>query len=112
MQKVKLQKTQFIKLDTEILEMLFEKMVLIRVFEERLLELFSEGKLFGTTHTYVGQEAVAVSAIDHLKNKDIIFSSHRCHGHYLARWNDPTGLLTEIMGRTSGVCGGRGGSLH
>jgi len=87
-------------------------MYLIRKFENRLLELFSEGKLFGTTHTYVGQEAIAVSVIFNLESSDIVFSNHRCHGHYLAKENDPEGLLAEIMGREGGVCGGRGGSQH
>ena len=91
---------------------LYSTMYLIRKFENRLLELFSEGKLFGTTHTYVGQEAIAVSVIFNLESSDIVFSNHRCHGHYLAKENDPEGLLAEIMGREGGVCGGRGGSQH
>jgi TPP-dependent pyruvate/acetoin dehydrogenase alpha subunit len=91
---------------------LYKKVILIRQFETRLLELFSEGKLFGTTHTYVGQEAVAVSAIHHLNPGDVVFSNHRCHGHYLAKEDDPKGLLGEIMGREVGVCAGRGGSQH
>jgi len=91
---------------------LYQKIVLIRKFEERLLELFSEGKLFGTTHTYVGQEAIAVSVIDQLDAPDIVFSNHRCHGHYLAKEDDPKGLLGEITGRTVGTCAGRGGSQH
>ena len=92
--------------------LLYEKIVLIRKFENRVLELFSEGKLFGTTHTYVGQEAIAVSAIENLKSSDIVFSSHRCHGHYLAKEDDPLGLLGEMMGKEIGVCAGRGGSQH
>ncbi len=84
----------------------------IRAFEERLLELFSEGKLNGTTHTGIGQEATAVGVIANLEPRDLIFSSHRCHGHYLARFGDVRGLLAEIMGRADGVCGGRGGSQH
>ena len=91
---------------------LYEKMYLIRQFETRLLELFSQGKLFGTTHTYVGQEAIAVSAISNLLNTDIVFSNHRCHGHYLTKEDDPEGLLAEIMGREGGACGARGGSQH
>ena len=91
---------------------LYKKMFLIRKFEELLLDLFSKGKLFGTTHTYVGQEAIAVSAIEQLNDSDIVFSSHRCHGHFLAKEDDPEGLLAEIMGREGGVCGGRGGSQH
>lgn len=91
---------------------LYKKMFLIRSFEERLLELFSKGKLNGTTHTYSGQEAIAASVISNLKETDIVFSNHRGHGHYLAKENDPKGLLAEIMGRKEGVCGGRGGSQH
>lgn len=91
---------------------IYEKMYLIRKFESRLLELFSQGKLFGTTHTYVGQEAIAVSLISNLQTSDIVFSNHRCHGHYLAKEDDPEGLLAEIMGRVGGVCSGRGGSQH
>lgn len=91
---------------------LYRKIVLIRKFEERLLELFSKGELFGTTHTCVGQEAIAVSVMSLLNKKDIVFSNHRGHGHYLAKSNDPLGLLAEIMGRDIGVCGGRGGSQH
>lgn len=95
-----------------IKKQLYRDMLLIRGFENRLLELFSEGKLSGTTHTYVGQEAIAVSVMAHLLDIDTVFSNHRCHGHYLARENDPVGLLAEIMGRTRGTCGGRGGSQH
>ena len=91
---------------------LYNKMLLIRKFEELLLDLFSKGKLFGTTHTYVGQEAIAVSVMAHLGEADVVFSNHRCHGHFLAKEDDPEGLLAEIMGRKNGVCGGRGGSQH
>lgn len=94
------------------LSFLYERMFLIRAFEERMLELFQEGKLFGTTHTYLGQEAIAVAAMAHLTADDVVFASHRCHGHYLARFDDPEGLLAELTGRSGGVCGGRGGSQH
>lgn len=88
------------------------KMLLIRKFEERLLELFSEGKLSGTTHSYLGQEAIAVGSIFNLNKNDIVISNHRCHGHYLAYHEDVVGLLAEIMGKEGGVCKGRGGSQH
>lgn len=90
----------------------YEQLLLIRRFEERLLELFSLGKLNGTTHTCLGQEATAVATAEHLGEDDLVFASHRCHGHYLARFGDVVGLLAEIMGRAGGVCGGRGGSQH
>ena len=86
--------------------------ILIRSFEERLLKLFSEGKLFGTVHTCIGQEFTGVAVAGHLQDGDLIFSNHRCHGHYLARTGDVDGLMAEIMGRTTGICGGRGGSQH
>ena len=91
---------------------IYKKMCLIRSFETLLLELFEKGKLFGTTHTYVGQEAIAVSVMENLNFSDVVFSNHRCHGHFLAKEDDPEGLLAEIMGRNEGVCGGRGGSQH
>jgi TPP-dependent pyruvate/acetoin dehydrogenase alpha subunit len=90
----------------------YETMALIRGFEARILELFAQGELNGTTHTYVGQEANAVAVISSLESRDIVFSSHRCHGHYLARFGDPEPLFAELMGRVTGVCGGRGGSQH
>ncbi len=95
------------------LERQYEQMVLIRRFEETLLRLFSEGKLTGTTHTYIGQEADAVGVIAHLDpDRDVVFSNHRCHGHYIAFTGDLFGLLSEVMGRSTGTCGGKGGSQH
>jgi TPP-dependent pyruvate/acetoin dehydrogenase alpha subunit len=92
---------------------LYERMYFIRRFEETLLDLFSQGKLVGTTHTYIGQEANGVGIIDHLDpGRDVVFSNHRCHGHYLAFTDDAFGLLCEVMGRALGVCGGKGGSQH
>ena len=91
---------------------LIEKALGIRLFEERLLKLFSEGRLFGTVHTCVGQEWTGVALAEHLQPRDTLFSNHRCHGHYLARTGNYTGLFAEIMGREAGICGGRGGSQH
>jgi TPP-dependent pyruvate/acetoin dehydrogenase alpha subunit len=91
---------------------LYRRMYFIRRFEETLLELFEEGVLAGTTHCCIGQEANCIGVIDHLRTGDHIFTNHRCHGHYLARTGDALGLLCEIMGKQSGVCGGLGGSQH
>ncbi len=99
-------------LDADALGRMYRQIALIRRFEDRILELFSKGELNGTTHTYVGQEANAVALISQLRDQDIIFSSHRCHGHYLARFGDAAALFGELMGRTNGVCAGRGGSQH
>ncbi|MCL5958542.1 MAG: thiamine pyrophosphate-dependent dehydrogenase E1 component subunit alpha [Chloroflexi bacterium] len=93
-------------------EKLYYQMALVRRFEERVLELFSQGELFGTTHCCIGQEANAVAVLSHLRDEDIVVSNHRCHGHYLVRTGDVQGLMAEMMGREGGVCGGRGGSQH
>jgi 2-oxoisovalerate dehydrogenase E1 component len=85
---------------------------LIRAFEQRLLKLFSEGELFGTVHTCIGQEFTGIAVARHLLEGDLIVSNHRCHGHYLARTGDVAGLMAEVMGRVTGICGGRGGSQH
>jgi 2-oxoisovalerate dehydrogenase E1 component len=90
----------------------YARAFLIRAFEERLLTLFSEGKLFGTVHTCIGQEFTGVAVACNMTPGDLIFSNHRCHGHYLARTGDAPGLMAEVMGRTSGICQGRGGSQH
>jgi acetoin:2,6-dichlorophenolindophenol oxidoreductase subunit alpha len=89
-----------------------ELLLLIRHFERNLLELFSAGKVNGTTHTCIGQEYVPVALGRLLRDGDFVFSNHRGHGHYLARFRDPAGLLAEIMGREGAVCNGVGGSQH
>lgn len=86
--------------------------LLIRKTEQRLLQLFSEGKLFGTVHTGIGQEFVGVAVSRALAQGDSVFSNHRCHGHFLSYCGNVQGLIGEIMGRECGVCGGRGGSQH
>jgi TPP-dependent pyruvate/acetoin dehydrogenase alpha subunit len=93
-------------------QLLFRGLYLIRRFEEIVLANFHKGQFFGTTHTYLGQEADAVGVISCLKDGDIVFSNHRCHGHYLAYGGDPRALFAELMGKKTGVCGGRGGSQH
>ena len=90
----------------------FEQAFLIRAFEQKLLGLFSEGKLFGTVHTCIGQEFSGLAVCRNLQDGDLIFTNHRGHGHFLARTGDVNGLMAEIMGRKTGVCGGRGGSQH
>jgi 2-oxoisovalerate dehydrogenase E1 component len=90
----------------------WQSAILIRSFEERLLRLFTEGAIFGTVHTCIGQEFTGVAIAQAIEPDDVIFSNHRCHGHYLARTDDVDGLMAEIMGRQTGICGGRGGSQH
>jgi 2-oxoisovalerate dehydrogenase E1 component len=84
----------------------------IRLVEQRLLRLFSEGKLFGTVHTCIGQEFVGVSVSRCLNDADTVFSNHRGHGHFLSYRRNILGMLGEVMGKSVGVCGGRGGSQH
>ena len=86
--------------------------LLIRKTEQRLLELFKQGKLFGTVHTCIGQEFVGIAVARALQPQDNIFSNHRCHGHFLAYRRNLVGLIGEVMGKSVGVCGGRGGSQH
>jgi acetoin:2,6-dichlorophenolindophenol oxidoreductase subunit alpha len=91
---------------------LYRQMLRIRRFEETVLERFSEGLFYGTTHTSIGQEADAVGVLSCLEAGDVVVSNHRCHGHFLAYGGPMEGLAAELMGRASGVCGGRGGSQH
>ncbi len=85
---------------------------LIRAFEERLLALYSQGKIRGTVHTCIGQEMVGVAAVAQHRAGDWYCSNHRGHGHYLALTGDYVGLFREIMGLQGGVSGGHGGSQH
>jgi len=91
---------------------LYKTMLLIRRFEERALAEFSTGKLFGTTHAYIGQEADAAAIFSLTRPDDIVWSNHRCHGHFLAYGGDPYRLAAELMGKSTGLVGGRGGSQH
>lgn len=91
---------------------LYHQLYRIRRFEETVLANFPKGIFYGTTHTYLGQEANAVGVLCKIQEGDIVFSNHRCHGHYLAYGGDMVSLFAELMGRETGVCGGRGGSQH
>ncbi|GAA0400203.1 dehydrogenase [Acrocarpospora corrugata] len=97
---------------TEVARADLDLLLLIRHFELALLDLFGRGELNGTTHTCLGQEYVPVALTPLLGPDDYVFSNHRGHGHYLARFEDPEGLLAEIMGREGAVCSGVGGSQH
>lgn len=87
-------------------------MLAIRRFEETLLALFEQGRLRGTTHCCIGQEADAVAIVEALRPGDHLFGNHRSHGHFLAWTGDAAGLFAEVTGRPSGVCRGIGGSQH
>jgi TPP-dependent pyruvate/acetoin dehydrogenase alpha subunit len=91
---------------------LYRQMKRIRRFEETVLERFPLGEFYGTTHTYIGQEADAVGVLTWLEEGDLVVSNHRCHGHFLAYGGSMHALAAELMGRSTGVSGGRGGSQH
>ena len=91
---------------------LHRMMMLIRLFEEALEEMFSRGLLHGTMHLSIGQEATAAGASLALDKKDLITSTHRGHGHCLGKGADPYKMFAELLGREDGYCRGRGGSMH
>jgi TPP-dependent pyruvate/acetoin dehydrogenase alpha subunit len=89
-----------------------ERMCLIRQFETRAVQLYSGGEIKGSVHSSVGQEAVAVGICSSLGIEDYIVSTHRGHGHAIAKGADPGKMLAELMGRENGYCRGKGGSMH
>ncbi|HEY8284701.1 MAG TPA: thiamine pyrophosphate-dependent dehydrogenase E1 component subunit alpha [Chloroflexota bacterium] len=91
---------------------LYRGMYLIRRFEERCLELSRKGLIPGSVHLCVGQEAVAVGAADALRPDDLTVTTYRGHGHELARGIDLRAAMAELLGRRTGLCKGRGGSMH
>ncbi|MBK9055298.1 MAG: thiamine pyrophosphate-dependent dehydrogenase E1 component subunit alpha [Chloroflexi bacterium] len=98
---------------TTLLAHFYYQMYLIRVVEQKLLDLFAEGLVFGTVHTSIGQEVCDVGVMNVLDvTKDVVFSNHRAHGQYLLYTDDVNGLIAEVMGKKSGVCHGIGGSQH
>lgn len=91
---------------------LYERMLLIRKVEERLRSEASAGHLPGAVHLYIGEEAIAVGVCARLQRTDWITSTHRGHGHFLAKGGDPKAMMAEIWGKKTGICRGMGGSMH
>ena len=91
---------------------LYERMLLIRRFEERVADLYAKGKLPGFVHLYIGEEAVAVGVCSVLRDEDFITSTHRGHGHTIAKGGDVSRMMAELYGRSTGYCKGKGGSMH
>ncbi|MDM5231057.1 thiamine pyrophosphate-dependent dehydrogenase E1 component subunit alpha [Lysinibacillus pakistanensis] len=87
-------------------------MILIRKFEETLKQLYQQGKIHGTMHLCIGQEATAVGACFPLNNEDKITSTHRGHGHSIAKGTDVNKMVAELLGKVTGHCKGKGGSMH
>src|SRR2546425_2787380 len=90
----------------------FREMLLIRRFEEKVEERFRAGELPGFLHVAIGQEAVAVGVCRALEGDDVIASTHRAHGHTLAKGTHPNAIMAELYGKREGCSGGYGGSMH
>src|SRR5437762_14345221 len=100
------------QLSREELIRAYRSMATIRRFEERVQEEFSKGGIPGFVHLYAGEEASAVGVCQHLGPKDYIASTHRGHGHSIAKGCDVVGMMQELFGKAGGLCGGKGGSMH
>ena len=91
---------------------IYYRMWLIRCFDESAMEQYRRDRIRGTTHAYIGEEAVAVGACAALRRDDYITSTHRGHGHCLAKGGDPKRMMAELLGKSTGYCKGKGGSMH
>ncbi len=91
---------------------MYDKMLKSRFFEEKIAEAFAAGKLHGTMHLYTGEEACAAGAVAALEQADYITSTHRNHGHAIAKGGDINKMMAEMFGKKTGSCGGKGGSMH
>ena len=91
---------------------IYRKMLEIRNFEEKVFELFGQNLIPGTIHLYTGQEAVAVGVCTNLRKDDYITSTHRGHGHCIAKGARLDRIMAEIFGKKTGYCKGKGGSMH
>jgi 2-oxoisovalerate dehydrogenase E1 component len=98
--------------DLDLLLRLYRSMQVIRQCEEQLAKAHQRGLVHGACHTYVGEEAIAVGVCAHLRPDDVVFSTHRGHGHALAKGLPPRELMAELYGRATGCSRGRGGSMH
>jgi 2-oxoisovalerate dehydrogenase E1 component len=106
------QKSEELVLTKEQCLNLLRTMLLIRYSEEQLVKSYARGEIPGGMHTYIGEEAVATAVSAHLGPRDAVFSTHRGHGHAIAKGMKPERLIAEVMGKVTGCCGGRGGSMH
>ena len=100
------------KIEKEILIRLYSSMVKIRLFEERIVDLYARGLVPGLAHLYIGEEAVATGVCAGLRQEDYITSTHRGHGHVIAKGADLKPMMAELFGKKTGCCKGKGGSMH
>ena len=99
-------------MDNEHILKIYRTMVTIRLTEEQLAKSHQRGLVHGACHTYIGEEAIASSVCAHITDEDVVFSTHRGHGHALAKGVSPEALIAELYGRETGISAGRGGSMH
>ncbi len=99
-------------MDRDDLLPLYRQMLLIRRFEERSAEMYALAKIAGFLHLYIGEEAIAVGAIAAIRADDYVISAYRDHGHCLAKGSDPRHVMAELFGKATGLCKGKGGSMH
>ncbi|HAA64509.1 MAG TPA: pyruvate dehydrogenase (acetyl-transferring) E1 component subunit alpha, partial [Thermoanaerobacter sp.] len=100
------------EISRDVLLDMYTRMVKIRKFEEKVAELFAQGKVLGFVHLYIGEEATAVGVCENLEDKDYITSTHRGHGHLIAKGGDLKYMMAELYGKETGYCKGKGGSMH
>jgi len=97
---------------SEIKRRLLEMMLRIRMFEERIIDVYPEQDMKSPVHLYIGEEAIAAGVCIHLREDDYLFTTHRSHGHCLAKGASPESLYAEFYGKANGCCRGKGGSMH
>ena len=100
------------KMSKKLMMHLYEKMIKIRRFEERAAKLYAAGKIPGFVHLYIGEEAIAAGVCANLKKDDYITSTHRGHGHLIAKGGDVSLMMAELLAKKTGYCKGKGGSMH
>jgi pyruvate dehydrogenase E1 component alpha subunit len=100
------------EISREVLLHWYQQMHTIRAFEENAIELFSKGFISGSTHPSIGQEAIAVGTCGALRQSDLLLATYRGHGQCLAKGADPKLLMAELLSRATGICKGKGGSMH
>src|SRR3974390_3413730 len=100
------------KTEAELALRLYRQMVRIRLFEDQVNDFYLRALMPGLAHLYIGEEAIAVGICEALKRTDYITSTHRGHGHCLAKGASPDRMLAELLGKEAGYCRGKGGSMH
>ena len=99
-------------MDSNLLKQMYETALTIRRFEEAAIEQYRQGNIYGYLHPYLGEEAIATGAIAAINPDDYIVSTHRGHGHAIAKGHDVKLMMAELLGKETGYCKGRGGSMH